>query len=460
MLDAIKRETALIRGTFFGTMLRNEIFDFSQIGTFIERADNTARILDVKYYVLLPSISWVGSSLDNYQWESILRSVSAHRSYRWVYEAEYKPTNIADYLILNCRMPRSLAFCYRNIAESLRYLARGVWRAPCPATPPSTETLARLEGRLDQGRCSTPACTNSSTPSSPTTTGWATRSPRTTGSTRSMRLKITHRTEYRYDEPVNYALQRLRLVPCSGATQKVRSWTLSIEGAREEVRFSDHFENDTRLISVSGDRKLVGFEASGEVETYNKAGVTGFHRGFAPLWLFRRDTPLTLPDEAARALAAVDRRGRRYCAPAPADGRHPRARHQAAAATQAGEAGKRARRSVDGAGAAGDGAAAASARITPQIFIAAARLLGFPARYVSGYLMPDGVAAEAASHAWAEAHVAGLGWVGFDVANDMSPDETYVRLATGRDHREAMPVSGIRLGQTEERLAMSVTVEQ
>ncbi len=123
LLDAIKRETALIRGAFHGTMLRNEIFDFSQIGTFVERADNTARILDVKYYVLLPSISWVGSSLDNYQWESILRSVSAHRSYRWVYDAEYKPTNIADYLILNERMPRSLAFCYRNIAASLRLLS-------------------------------------------------------------------------------------------------------------------------------------------------------------------------------------------------------------------------------------------------------------------------------------------------------------------------------------------------
>jgi uncharacterized alpha-E superfamily protein len=121
VLDAVKRETALIRGAFHGTMLRNEIFDFSQIGTFVERADNTARILDVKYYVLLPSVSWVGSSMDNYQWESILRSVSAHRSYRWVYD-EYKPTNIADYLILNARMPRSLAFCYRGIAASLNQL--------------------------------------------------------------------------------------------------------------------------------------------------------------------------------------------------------------------------------------------------------------------------------------------------------------------------------------------------
>jgi uncharacterized alpha-E superfamily protein len=146
MLDAIKRETSLIRGTFHGTMLRNEIFDFSQIGTFVERADNTARILDVKYYVLLPSISWVGSSLDNYQWESILRSVSAHRSYRWVYDAEYKPTNIADYLILNARMPRSLAFCYRSIAASLRQLAEAY-----SAHHPCHDTVERTLGKLEVG---------------------------------------------------------------------------------------------------------------------------------------------------------------------------------------------------------------------------------------------------------------------------------------------------------------------
>jgi uncharacterized alpha-E superfamily protein len=123
LLDAIKRETALIRGAFHGTMLRNEIFDFTQIGIFIERADSTARILDVKYYVLLPSVAWVGSSLDNYQWEAILRSVSAHRSYRWVYEAEYRPENIADFLILSRRMPRALAFSYRMIGDSLGFLA-------------------------------------------------------------------------------------------------------------------------------------------------------------------------------------------------------------------------------------------------------------------------------------------------------------------------------------------------
>ncbi|TSE13337.1 alpha-E domain-containing protein [Mesorhizobium intechi] len=144
VLDAIKRETALIRGSFYGTMLRNEIFDFSQLGTYVERADNTARILDVKYYVLLPSISWVGSTLDNYQWESILRSVSAHRSYRWVYDADYKPTNIADYLILNVRMPRSLTFCYRFLSEHLKFLSDDYGeRHPCHATAEKTQAMLR-----------------------------------------------------------------------------------------------------------------------------------------------------------------------------------------------------------------------------------------------------------------------------------------------------------------------------
>lgn len=150
ILDQIKRQTALIRGAFQGTMLRNEIFDFAHIGVFMERADNTARILDVKYYVLLPSVSWVGSTLDNYQWESILRSVSAHRSYRWVYEADYKPTNIADFLILNRRMPRSLAYCYRMISESLNLLAEDYGeRHACHATV--DEIHARLKpGTIDQ----------------------------------------------------------------------------------------------------------------------------------------------------------------------------------------------------------------------------------------------------------------------------------------------------------------------
>jgi uncharacterized alpha-E superfamily protein len=122
VLEIIKRETALIRGSFQGTMLRNDIFDFARLGTMIERADNTARILDVKYYVLLPSVHWVGTSLDNHQWHAILRSVSAQRSFRWSY-GDYTAANIADYLILNRRLPRSLAYCYLGINDALGFLA-------------------------------------------------------------------------------------------------------------------------------------------------------------------------------------------------------------------------------------------------------------------------------------------------------------------------------------------------
>jgi uncharacterized alpha-E superfamily protein len=113
----------MVRGAMDGTMLRNEIHNFSRIGTFIERGDNTARILDVKYYVLLPSLAWVGSSLDNVQWESVLRSVSGERAYRWLNAGAMDPRGIAEFLVLDQRFPRSLAFCIDKLRSNLRGLA-------------------------------------------------------------------------------------------------------------------------------------------------------------------------------------------------------------------------------------------------------------------------------------------------------------------------------------------------
>jgi transglutaminase-like putative cysteine protease len=93
-------------------------------------------------------------------------------------------------------------------------------------------------------------------------------------------------------------------------------------------------------------------------------------------------------------------------------------------------------------------------------FIAAARLLGFPARYVSGYLMLNHRVAQDASHAWAEAHVEGVGWIGFDISNGHSPDERYVRVATGLDYTEAAPVKGMRIGGEGESLTVRLQVQQ
>jgi len=124
VLSAIRNQTTLVRGAMEGTMLRNEIFNFARMGTYIERADNTARILDVKYYVLLPSVNWVGSSLDNVQWENVLRSVAGERAYRWLNAGGMDARGIAEFLILDGRFPRSLTFCYEKLRSNLASLAR------------------------------------------------------------------------------------------------------------------------------------------------------------------------------------------------------------------------------------------------------------------------------------------------------------------------------------------------
>ena len=123
VLERLRRHGAMVRGTLQGTMLRNETFDFTVIGTHLERADNTARILDVKYHVLLPDAADVGGPLDIAQWEQLLRSVHVNRAYMTVHGAEYRADLVAEFLILDRRMPRSLMFCAEQIDASLRRLA-------------------------------------------------------------------------------------------------------------------------------------------------------------------------------------------------------------------------------------------------------------------------------------------------------------------------------------------------
>jgi len=123
-LAAIRRESTLARGATHGSMLRNETYSFARLGTFLERADNTARILDVKYYLLLPSLSYVGTPLDTGQWDNVLRSLSAERAYRWLNSGRMDARSIADFLILDERFPRSLVFCYSRMRQNLAELAQ------------------------------------------------------------------------------------------------------------------------------------------------------------------------------------------------------------------------------------------------------------------------------------------------------------------------------------------------
>jgi len=122
-LNRVKEACLLFDGSAYRTMLRNDVYFFSRLGVYLERADNTARILDVKYHVLLPEPARVGGGYDYFQWSSILRSVSALTAYRWVYRESLKPWLIADLLILNEQMPRSLASCYENLTAYLDELS-------------------------------------------------------------------------------------------------------------------------------------------------------------------------------------------------------------------------------------------------------------------------------------------------------------------------------------------------
>jgi uncharacterized alpha-E superfamily protein len=134
-------------GSAYRTMLRNDAYWFSRLGVYIERADNTARILDVKYHLLLPLQQHVGGPLDYFQWAAILRSVQALTAYHWVYRESLKPWLVADLLILNDEMPRSLASCYENLVRYLDQIARAYGRQG------PTQRLARaIRTRIENSR--------------------------------------------------------------------------------------------------------------------------------------------------------------------------------------------------------------------------------------------------------------------------------------------------------------------
>jgi uncharacterized alpha-E superfamily protein len=131
-------------GSAYRTMLRNDGYWFSRLGVYMERADNTARILDVKYHLLLPAREQVGGPLDYFQWAGILRSVSALTAYHWVYRESLKPWLIADLLMLNDQMPRSLSSCYENLVRNLDQIARAYGKQG-PAQRQARSMRTRLE---------------------------------------------------------------------------------------------------------------------------------------------------------------------------------------------------------------------------------------------------------------------------------------------------------------------------
>ena len=263
-----------------------------------------------------------------------------------------------------------------------------------------------------------------------------------------MHLSIHHTTQYRYSEPARRVTQALRLWPAPGGGQRVHQWQVEIDGRRLRSTTTDGFGNPCATHTADGPVDGVRIDVRGQVETENRHGVLGQGIELLPPAFFRYETPLTRVDDAIRELAAQARGdgGEMACLHRLCNivrDRLDYVQRQTTAETTAIEA------LAQGVGVCQDHA---------HLLTAAARSIGYPARYVSGYLCAWAAGIEAASHAWAEIHVPDLGWVGFDAANRICPDEHYVRIASGRDYRDAAPVRGIHQGGVSETLEVSVQV--
>lgn len=265
-----------------------------------------------------------------------------------------------------------------------------------------------------------------------------------------MQLQIRHTTTYSYNQPVDYALQKVRLRPQRVTVQDVVDWDIVIAGGQIETHYTDHYGNHVDLVNVDVGATEVTITAQGTVVTNDGSGVLGKIYGRAPLWHFQQPTEATSPGDgilklaaglagATDPIAALHDLSERILEAAPYKVGATHSRTLAEEALRI------------GAGVCQDHA---------QIFIAAARAQGIPARYVSGYLMINDQIDQEATHAWAEAHIDGLGWVGFDVSNGVSPDEKYVRIAVGRDARDAAPTEGLRMGDAVEQMIVSLQVQQ
>lgn len=146
LTDWVMRHAAMVRGAIDATLLRNDGYNFLNIGYYLERGDSTARLMDVKYYVLLPKADYVGSGLDNDQWSMLLRAMSAHRAFHWAYGGEITSAKIADFLILNPQCPRSLITCVAGMNNHLGRVAKAYGRETA-AQAAAAAMLAELESQ-------------------------------------------------------------------------------------------------------------------------------------------------------------------------------------------------------------------------------------------------------------------------------------------------------------------------
>jgi len=262
-----------------------------------------------------------------------------------------------------------------------------------------------------------------------------------------MRIAIDHRTHYKFTNPQARIVQMLRLTPCDTQDQTVVHWHIGLDRDARLRDAVDGFGNAVTMLYAEGPITELELTVTGEVLTMEASGVVRGAPEPLPPILYRRSTPRTLSSVSLAEFAGDQAGGtpleQLHRLNVALHKRYPSAPDRPDTGISAAEAfaGKR-----------------VSSRDVAQIFIAAARTLDAPARYVSGYRR-DGEA-HSAPHAWAEAWVERIGWIGFDPATGLSPDESYIRVAVGLDATGAASIAGTRVGQGEEQLDVDLHVDR
>jgi transglutaminase-like putative cysteine protease len=268
-----------------------------------------------------------------------------------------------------------------------------------------------------------------------------------------MRLRIAHNTIYRYDPPASGAIQLLRLTPRNHGGQYVIRWRVDVFPDAHLAAGEDAFGNITHVFSVAGTFSELKVEVEGEIETQNMDGVVPGTAERFPASLFLRRTALTEPDAAIQTLANEIGAASNGVVLESLHALLHRLHDEIAYDVGMTDAPMSAAQAF--------ALKRGVCRDLTHVFIAAAHCLDIPARYVTGYLqLADRAAEQKAGHAWAEAFVHDLGWVGFDPTNGVCQNEAYVRVAVGLDCLGAAPVRGTRYGTGAERLEVAITVDQ
>lgn len=262
-----------------------------------------------------------------------------------------------------------------------------------------------------------------------------------------MRLSVDHRTIYRFSTAQSRLVQMLRMTPENHHDQTVATWQIHIDCDAKMRPGRDGFGNAVTMLYVEGPVNAIEIEVSGAVLTSNSHGVLNGVAEVLPPALFLRETALTPRDEAIRDWAArvADGAKRAVALPLINTALQQRFAHDHGRPTPGLDAATAFARDRG------------TSRDLAHIFVVAARSLGAPARFVSGYALIDGEH-RPTPHGWAEAYVEGVGWIGFDPCTGRSPEEDYVRVATALDAAGAAPVAGSRLGEGEEELDVDVSV--